>query len=639
MAENPKEKAPPAVRKLTRREVSGMSTMQFLAEALVPAKRLYQYVHPYRSRFFTGVAFGILAGLFNAVMIFGMKYVFEIVLDGNPGKQSVTVPMIDYKINLPQISLDGDNAIWVVIGVSMIIPFLMLIRGLLGYLQTYCMMWVGQKVLYDLRSTCFTRLMRQSLSFYSKQKAGELIQTVFNQTRMAASTGSDLAANLVKHPISMIAIVGTLFYIDWIFAICALVVFPLCLLPVIYVSKKVRKAGGKEEEEAGALMVLMQEAFSGVRVVKSHAREDYEIKRFNSASKLLEQLIMRWKKAIAIVGPLVETVASLGIAAGLAYAWATEMTSVDFLIRYAALIALYPHAKALSQLQVQLQKTIVATTKVFEVIDRPLEIDDKPDAIALEGCRGAIELENVSFEYKKGIPALVDINLKMDPGKTYALVGQSGAGKSTLFSLLLRFYDPDKGTVKVDGHDIRDIQQTSLRDQIGIVNQDTFLFHDTVFNNIRYGNLNATKEEVYAAAEQAHAHDFILAQENGYETVVGDKGGNLSGGQQQRITIARAFVRNAPILLLDEATSALDSEAEHHIQRATELLSRGKTVIAIAHRLSTILQADAIVMMKDGKIIDIAPHAELLGRCKAYKKLYDLQFEGQARAIENSEPS
>lgn len=624
-------------RKLTRREVSKMSTKEFLKEAIVPAKRLFFYVRPYRVRFFTGVTFGILAGLFNAVMIFGMKYVFELLLDGKPGKPSIKVPMIGTEIPLPQFNLEHDNALLIVIGVSCVIPLLMLIRGLLGYIQTYCMMWVGQKVLYDLRCACFTRLMRQSLSFYSKQKAGELIQTVFNQTRMAASTGSDLAANMVKHPISMIAIVGTLLYIDWIFAVCALLVFPLCLLPVIAVSKKVRQAGGKEEEEAGALMVLMQEAFAGVRVVKSHAREDYEIKRFNSASKMLEKLIMRWKKAMEIVGPLVETVASLGIAAGLAYAWSTKMSSVDFLIRYAALIALYPHAKALSQLQVQLQKTIVATTKVFEIIDRPLEIDDKPDAFYLEKSRGEIELDNVSFAYKKGIPALSNITLKMDPGKTYALVGQSGAGKSTLFSLLLRFYDPDSGTVKVDGHDIRDLQQASLRDQIGIVNQDTFLFHDTVFNNIRYGNLNATEEEVYAAAEQAHAHDFILAQENGYQTVVGDKGGNLSGGQQQRITIARAFVRNAPILLLDEATSALDSEAERHIQNATEVLSKGKTVIAIAHRLSTILQADSIVMMKDGMIVDIAPHAELLGRCEEYKKLYDLQFEGQARAMEQGE--
>lgn len=624
-------------RKLTRREVSTMSTKEFLLEAVVPAKRLFSYVIPYKSRFSLGVIFGIISGIFNAVMLFGMKFVFEIILDGKSNQEAITVPLVGWKFQPPQINIEAEDALLTVVGVSLIIPFLILIRGLLGYLSSYYMLWVGQRVLYDLRSTCFSKLMAQSLSFYSKQKAGELIQTVFNQTRMAASTGSDLAANMVKHPISMLSIIAALLYIDWVFAVCALVVFPLCLLPVIHVSKKVRKAGGREEEEAGAVMVLMQEAFAGVRVVKSHAREPYETKRFNSASKLLEQLIMRWKKAILIVGPLVETVASLGIAAGLTYAWATDMTASDFLIRFTALMALYPHAKALSQLQVQLQKTIVATTKVFEVIDSKSDILDKTDAIELKTCRGEIVLEDVSFSYKKGIPALSNVNLTIEPGKTYAFVGPSGAGKSTLFSLLLRFYDPDEGTVKVDGYDIRDLKQESLRDHIGIVNQDTFLFHDTIFNNILYGKLDASKEEIEAAAEHAHAHEFILAQERGYETVVGDKGGNLSGGQQQRVTIARAFVRNAPILLLDEATSALDSEAEHHIQNATEELSKGKTVIAIAHRLSTILQADYIVMMKDGSVIDMAPHTELLGRCDDYKKLYDLQFEGQARAMAKGE--
>lgn len=624
------------MRKLTRKEVSKLSTKEFIKEAGAPVKRLMQYVTPYKVRFIIGIVFGVLYGIFNAIMVFGMKFVFETVLPGDPDApnklEPIKVPLIKKEIPMPDVDLSSDQALWVVISVCGVIPVLIAIRGLLNYVNQYCMLWVGQKVLYDLRSTCFNRLMNQSLKFYSKEKTGELIQTVFNQTRMAASTGSDLAANLVKHPISILSMVIALFVLDWVFAVCALVVFPLCMVPVVQISKKVRKAGGREEEEAGAIMVTMQEAFSGIRVVKSHAREDYESKRFNSASKLLMQLIMRWRKAIIIVAPMVETVASFGIGAGLAYAWATDMPASKFLVLYAALIGIYPHVKALSQLQIMVQKTLVATTKVFSIIDKPLNIADKETAVDLKKCKGEIEFKDLSFSYIKDTPAVQGINFKIEQGKSYALVGESGSGKSTLFNLLLRFYDPNQGAILVDGVDIRDYTQQSLRDNIGIVNQDTFLFHDTIYNNIRYGNLKATKEDIYRAAEQAHAHEFILAQEKGYDTVIGDKGGNLSGGQQQRLTIARAFVRSAPILLLDEATSALDSKSEAHIHDAIDKLSQDRTVIAIAHRLSTILSADNIVMMKDSRILDIAPHAKLVKRCPDYKRLYDLQFQSQENA-------
>jgi ABC-type multidrug transport system fused ATPase/permease subunit len=547
----------------------------------------------------------------------------------------ITLPIADnvtYKIpffgevKLPQPRLSRDGSMWIVIAFCMIIPVLILIRGLLSYLSRYYMIWVGNKVLFDLRDQCFTKLMHHSMGFYSKQKTGELIQTVFNQTRMAQTAGTELSSNLVKHPISIMAIVLVLFWLDWVFALCALVLFPLCILPVLLVSKKVRKAGGKEEQEAGMLMVVMQESFAGIRVVKSHAREDFERERFNAANTKMLEFIMRWKKAMEIVAPLVETTASLGIAAGLVYAWATQMSAGTFLILYAALIALYPHAKALGTLQIHLQKCLVASTKVFAIIDLDAEIQDRPDAVAMNACEGLIEFDNVSFSYSKNVPAVQGVSLVIPPGTTCALVGESGAGKSTLFSMLMRFYDPQQGSIRIDGRDLRDYTQESLRDNIGIVNQDSFLFHDTIANNIRYGKLDATDEEVEEAARRAHAHEFIIEQPNGYQTIVGDKGSSLSGGQAQRISIARAFIRNAPILLLDEATSNLDSKSEQHIQNALNDLTAGRTVIAIAHRLSTIRDANAIVMMAEGRVIDVGRHDELVVRCAEYRHLYELQY-------------
>jgi ABC-type multidrug transport system fused ATPase/permease subunit len=635
MARKPAATAPakerPAVKKLSRKSIADLDTREFVAISKPAIRRLMGYVKPYRGRFALGVFFGIVFGVFNAAVLFGLKFVFEILLPSEVTTFDIKIPMVgQWSIDKP--GLDGGGSPWLVVLACGIIPVLILVRGLLGYLNSYFMLWVGQRVLKDLRTRTFSCLMRQSLRFYSKTKGGELIQTVFNQTRMVASAGSDLAANMVKHPISIVTIVVSLFIMDWVFALASLVVFPLCMLPVVYIGRRVRKAGGQEEAEAGAVMVTMQEAFAGIRVVKSLAREDHEIDRFTKGAELLERLVMRWRKAMEIVGPMVETVASLGIAAGLAYAWWVRMPAAEFLILYAALMAIYPHAKSLSQLQIQLQKCLVAASKVFEIQDRPLEIADKPDAVTLVNARGLIEFDETTFAYKKGLPAVHKVSLCMEPGKRYALVGRSGAGKTTLFSLLLRFYDPDGGCIRVDGRDLRDYTQQSLRDHIGIVNQDTFLFHDTIATNIRYGKLDASDAEIEAAARRAHAHDFILAQPKGYDTVIGDKGANISGGQQQRLAIARAFVRDAPILLLDEATSALDSESEGHILDAVDEFSRGKTVIAIAHRLSTILSADAIVMMEDGKVLGVAPHQELLVTCPAYRRLYDHQFKDHAPA-------
>jgi subfamily B ATP-binding cassette protein MsbA len=274
-----------------------------------------------------------------------------------------------------------------------------------------------------------------------------------------------------------------------------------------------------------------------------------------------------------------------------------------------------------------MQQSIQATTEVFAILDSNPTVTDAPDAVPLRDCTGLIEFQDVTFRYANTTTdAVANLSLRIEPGKTYALVGASGAGKSTILSLILRLYDPTAGSVQVDGHDLRTLTQRSLREQIGLVTQETFLFHDTIFKNIQFGRLDASDEEVYAAARTAYAHDFIIAQPQGYQTVIGDKGCLLSGGQQQRLAIARALLKNAPILLLDEATSALDSESEKQIQMALETLAAGRTVIAIAHRLSTILSADQIVVMDQGHIKEIGTHAELLEQSGYYRRLYDMQF-------------
>lgn len=339
------------------------------------------------------------------------------------------------------------------------------------------------------------------------------------------------------------------------------------------------------------------------------------------------------------VGPLVETIASVGVGLALLYVYATKLPAGQFLGLLAGIFILYEPIKTLSKLHIVMQRSIGATAKIFNLLDSPVTIQDSPSAVDLASAEGRIDFENVTFRYATGVTnAVEDLNLRIESGKSYALVGPSGAGKSTILSLILRLYDPTAGTIRIDGQDLRNISQRSLRKQIGLVTQETFLFHDTIFKNIQFGRLGATAEEVYAAAEMAFAHDFIMAQPKGYNTVIGDKGCLISGGQQQRLAIARALLKDAPILLLDEATSALDSESEKQIQRALERLVAGRTVIAIAHRLSTILSADQIVVMDAGRIKEIGTHAELLEKSGHYRRLYDLQFNRLTEETSETKP-
>ncbi len=592
---------------------------QLIRQFWKPYFRLAVYLKPYKQRFALGLLFGILAGVLNGVIPLVIKKVGETLMPGGSGADMS-------KMLSAGTNLDGGPGIHSVIWVSLLIPAVMVTRGIFSYLNNYCLAWVSLRVLRDVRSQLFAHLMSQSLDFFNRAKSGKLISRVLNDTRMAQNALTSIAGDVIKDPIAVISGVGVLVILDWKFSLTTLVLFPICILPVMIFGKKVREAGKAEENEAGQMAVILQETFAGIRVIKSFAREEYQSDEFRKSSEIQCRNSLRVRKSIDIVQPLIESVSAFGVVLAVIYVSVFDISFMKFAALCAGIFLLYNPVKSLSKIPMLMQKCMASATNIFDLLESTPTVKDKPDAVVLGRGEGRIELSGVSFTYGPDKAAVQDITLMVEPGKKYALVGASGAGKSTLLSLILRFYDPQKGVIRFDGHDLRDVAQRSLREQIGVVTQETFLFHDTIYENIRYGRLDATREEIIEAAKLAFAHDFIEAQPDGYETIVGDKGCLLSGGQQQRLAIARALLKNAPVLLLDEATSALDSESERMIQAALERLAEGRTVIAIAHRLSTILKSDCIVVMDNGRVAATGTHQELLASSALYRKLYELQF-------------
>lgn len=586
------------------------------AAQLKPYAELFSYLKPYKARFFTGVSMGVLYALLNGSIPLLVKYVGDAVFPGGASQDAIRQAAMT----------GGGGKVDSVILVCVLVPLVMILRGFFSFMNSYQMSWVSLRVLTDIRSKLFASIVGQSMEFFDKARAGRLMSRVMNDTQVAQSTLSQLSVNLFKQPVALVAGIAAVMVIDWKFSIITLVLFPVCIVPVALFGRKVRKAGEAEERLAGEMNVILQETFAGIRLIKSYAEEKLMIKNFNAAAKRQFRNSLRVRRNTEITSPLVEVVAAAGVGLALFYVYAAELSAAKFLALMAGIFLLYEPIKALSRIHMLLQKCLSATTNIFELMRQPSAIVDAPDARRLDKCRGEIRFEGVEFAYGPQAVALRGVSLLIEPGRRVALVGASGSGKSTMLSLALRFYDPQLGSVRLDGHDLRSLQIESVREHIGIVTQDTFLFHDTIYNNILFGRQDATKEEVEDAARQAYAHDFILAQPQAYDSVVGDKGCMLSGGQQQRLSIARALLKNAPVLLLDEATSALDSESERMIQSALEKLSAGKTVVAIAHRLSTVLTADCIVVMSGGRIAATGTHAELLRSSPDYRNLYEMQF-------------
>lgn len=583
-----------------------------------PYSALGPYLRPYRRRFTLGLLFGVAFGLVSAVIPLVVKTVAERVLPAGVSQQDL---MKDSH------ATDGGAGIESVVWVVALIPLVMITRSFLSFMNNYLMAWVSFRILRDMRQKLFNHLMSQSLDFYNRAKAGKLISRVLNDTRQAQSALVSISGSIVKDPVAVIGGVAVLVYMDWKFSLTTFVLFPICIIPIAIFGKKVREAAKAEENEAGQMAVILQESFAGIRIIKSFARENYQSGEFQVSSDMQCDTSIRVRRSIDIVQPIIEAVSALGVVLALLYVYFGDLSAGRFIGLLGGIFLLYEPVKRMSRIPMMMQKCLASTTNIFEIMSQTPTVLDAPDPLVIDRARGHLEFQNVTFAYGTNTPAVREISLKIEAGKQFALVGASGAGKTTLFGLLLRFYDPQSGTIRLDGQDLRSIKQTSLREQIGIVTQESFLFHDTIYKNILYGRLDATEEEVHAASRLAFAHDFILAQEHGYDTVVGDKGSLLSGGQQQRVAIARALLKNAPILLLDEATSALDSESERMIQVALDRLAQGRTVIAIAHRLSTVLKSDQIVVMDQGRIVEVGTHSKLIESSGLYRKLYDIQFQ------------
>jgi len=504
-----------------------------------------------------------------------------------------------------------------------------IVKGVSSYLQTVLMNYIGQRIVADLRADLYKKIQLQPLSFFTKNPTGILMSRITNDVGFIQGAVSEAVTSLFKDSFTLIGLVFVIFYRDWKLAIVAMCIFPLAVYPIAKFGQKMRRVATGMQVTFGSLFSLLQETISGARIVKAFGMEDYENRRFAVENERLFRMNMKAVSVNAISSPFMEFLGGIGIAAIVFYGGyqviqghSTPGTFFSFLT---ALLMLYEPVKRLTSVNNTIQQGIAGAARVFGIIDLEPEIQNRPDARTLPGISEKIELRNVSFRYEKK-DVLKNINIKIKTGEIIAFVGMSGGGKTTLVNLIPRFYDVTDGAILIDGMDIRDVTIESLRQQIAIVTQQTILFNDTVRNNIAYGDIVKTEDEIIAAAKAANAHNFIMRLPEGYETLIGEQGTKLSGGERQRISIARALLKNAPLLILDEATSSLDSEAEIEVQAALDNLMKGRTTLVIAHRLSTIRNADRIFVLVDGVIKEEGTHESLLAMSGEYRRLYDMQF-------------
>jgi len=507
-----------------------------------------------------------------------------------------------------------------------------LVKGASNYGQTIMMNYIGLRIVANLRNKLYEQIQRQSLAFFTQHPTGILMSRITNDVSSIQAASSEAVTSLIKDTVTLISLIGVVFYTDWKLAIVATIVFPLAIYPISTLGKKMRKVATSTQVTMGTLTSLLQETISGTRIVKAFGMEKYENERFAAENERLFKLNMKTVSVNAISHPLMEFLGSLGIAAVIFYGGynvvhgnSTPGTFFSFL---AALLMLYEPVKRLVNVNNTIQQGIAGADRVFSIIDRMPDIDDKPGARALPPITRSIDLENVDFSYEK-TPVLKNISLSIKAGEVVAFVGMSGGGKTTLVNLIPRFYDVSSGRILIDGQDIRDVTMQSLRSQIAIVTQQTILFNDTVKNNIAYGDIERTQDDIINAARAANAHDFIMKLPQQYDTNIGELGTKLSGGEKQRISIARALLKDAPILILDEATSSLDTEAEIEVQEALDNLMKGRTTLVIAHRLSTIRNADRIIALVNGEIVEEGTHESLLAKQGEYFRLYNLQFKDE----------
>lgn len=567
-------------------------------------KRLLLFVRPYMKRLLLGVLCMIMAAMAYILVPWILKNIVDKVL---AAKDMTTLNYI-----------------------AAAILGLFLMRGFAVYGQTYSMAYVGQRVIIDIREAIYKHLQRLSLGFYDKRKTGTLMSNLTNDVNALQTAIVDNVIVAVTEAVTLVGSLISMLYLDWRLTLLTLGIVPMVAFIIDLFGKKLRIAGHDVQGRIADITALLQETIAAVRVVRSFAREDYENIRFAKENQRNFRAVMKATQLTSMLSPVVEFTASIAVTIII---WYGGYSVIKGYITSGALIAFLVYAinltnpvKRLSQVYGNIKKSMAAAERIFEILDTEPKIQEKKDAKDLPTVQGDVIFDHVSFSYDGEKVALDNLSLEAKPGETIAIVGPSGAGKSTIANLIPRFYDVTEGAILIDGCDIRDVTFSSLREQIGIVPQETILFNATIRENILYGRLDATDEEIVEAAKAANAMEFIEKLPQGIDTIVGDRGSSLSGGQRQRIAIARAILKDPRILILDEATSALDTESEKVVQEALDRLMEGRTAFVIAHRLSTVRNADVIYVMQDGHVVEKGTHKQLLADSGLYSYLYSVQF-------------
>lgn len=517
-----------------------------------------------------------------------------------------------------------------VLATAGIVAAIFLVKGVTSYLQSIFLSRAGNRIIADKQRQIFDRIMDSDIAFIQSRATSDLVLRVTHAAQAARTVIDTIVLSFVRDLLTVIGLVTVMVIQQPVLSLLAFVLGPLALLGVRFLLGKVRLIMEMEMASLVEIIRVVQEATTGFRVVKSYALEPLLKRDMDSAIRAVEKRSNAISRIEAATSPLMETLAGLAIAGAISLSAVSIFQDVqrpgEMISFITALLLAYEPAKRLARMRVQIESNLVGVRMLFEILDHPIALKEAPDAIDLPAGPGLIRMEKVGFGYAGGPAVLKELDVTFEPGKVTALVGPSGAGKSTIINLIMRLYDPEKGRVTIDGHDISKVTLASLRKRFSYVGQDPFLFVGTVRHNIALGAEGASDDDIVRAAKAANAHDFIMSLPNGYDSDVGENGRNLSGGQKQRITVARAFLRNSEFLILDEATSSLDSESEAGIRAAVEELAHGRTTITIAHRLSTVARADKIVVLDAGEVIEQGPPDVLLRNGGAYRRLYEFQL-------------
>jgi subfamily B ATP-binding cassette protein MsbA len=603
--------------------------------------RLLSYSRRYMAHLAASVVFMAIAGASSGMMALLVSPILYQALDPHAKDGPVklyTDPIFHHTFFLHDFMPASVHNVFSAVAFAILGVFF--IKGLCDYLGNYLVNYAGFSAITNLRNAVFDKVVKQGAEFFESHSTGRLMSSIMNDVDRVQVATSHILADFLRQIFSFVFLLAVVLGKDWKLAVASFVVLPFVVLPTTRIGRLIRRTSRRTQERQAELNQILQETLSGHMVVKAFGAEAYESRRFRDAARRLLKSNLQYVRQQAISSPVIELVGASTIVALLWYARdqikANVLTPGDFASFVVALVMLLEPVKRLVGIHNIFEQALGASHKVFEHLDHVEEIVDKRGAPKADGFHTAIAFEDISFRYP-GAPngfSLQSVNLEVKAGEVVALVGPSGAGKTTLANLVPRFYDVTGGAVRLDGRDVRDVNLASIRALIGIVAQDTFLFNDTVANNIAYARPGTSKEEIRRAAETALAHEFIMRLPEGYETIIGDRGLKLSGGQRQRIAIARALLKNAPILILDEATSHLDTESELMVQKALANLMEDRTVIVIAHRLSTIRRADKIVVLVKGRIREVGTHEELMSQGGIYQRLHELQFEDTASVVD-----